>query len=339
MRTVGGGTAPSHRPDIGGEWEEPVTTTDAAEAARTGDVQRRVKPGRARRSEERVAWLFLLPAGILLVLFIVVPFVLAIVFSFTNQRLISPLPTRFIGIDNYLAQFTDPLFWKSLWNNARFSVFVVPVQTTLALFLAILVNQKIRGRVVFRTIFFTPVTVVMAAAATIWVLLFNPNGLVNAVFEMITFGHFSPDWLNTTMWAMPAIIIVSIWQGVGFQMIILLAALQDVPTELYEAASIDGAGRWQQFRNVTLPGIRNPLVFVLTVTTILAMRLFDQPTLMPRSPGGPLDSTRTAMVHMVDIGYKRQAIGKGSAIAVIFFVIVLTLTLIQRRFLKEEGSE
>jgi multiple sugar transport system permease protein len=135
------------------------------------------------------------------------------------------------------------------------------------------------------------------------------------------------------MWA---IIVVSVWQGVGFQMVILLAALQDVPSELYEAASIDGADGWRQFRSITVPGIRNALIFVFTVTTILAMRLFDQPTLMPRSPGGPLDSTRTTMVHMVDVGFGRQAIGRGSSIAILFFVIVLALTIIQRRFIRED---
>lgn len=315
-----------------------MTTVETPGTDSATDPPASKRRGGATRSDAKVAWLFLAPAGILLVLFIVVPFALAIGFSFTNQRLISPLPTKFIGIDNYVGQLTDGLFWKSLWNNARFSIFVVPFQTAFALFLAVLVNQKIRGRTGFRTIFFTPVTVVMAAAATIWVLLFNANGLINAGLELLTFGSFSPDWLNSTVWAMPAIIIVSIWQGVGFQMIILLAALQDVPSELYEAASIDGASTWEQFRNVTLPGIRNPLIFVLTVTTILAMRLFDQPTLMPNAPGGPLDSTRTAMVHMVDIGYSRQNIGRGSAIAVIFFVIVLSLTLLQRRFLREEGE-
>lgn len=316
-----------------------MTTVDTSESsAGSGPAPPKKHPSTLERSDTRAAWFFILPAGILLILFIVVPFALAFVFSFTNQRLISPLATRFIGLDNYFDQLTDALFWKSLWNNARFSIFVVPFQTTLALALAIMVNQKLRGTVVFRTVFFTPVTVVMAAAATIWVLLLQPSGLINAGFEVITFGNFSPDWLNSATWAMPAIIIVSVWQGVGFQMIILLAALQDVPTELYEAASIDGASAWEQFKNVTLPGIRNPLIFVLTVTTILAMRLFDQPTLMPRSPGGPLDSTRTAMVHMVDVGYSRQAIGKGSAIAVIFFVIVLVLTVVQRRFLREEGE-
>ena len=315
-----------------------VTTLEAA--APSSDADGSPKQSRKGRgtSNSRTAWLFIAPAGILLVVFLLVPFALAIAFSFTNQRLISPLPTRFVGLDNYFDQLTDGLFWKSLWNNARFSIFVVPVQTGLALMLAVLVNQKIRGRVAFRTVFFTPVTVVMAAAATIWVLLLNANGLVNGVLEVVTLGNFTPDWLNSTVWAMPAIIIVSIWQGVGFQMVILLAALQDVPKERYEAASIDGADSWRQFTNITLPGIRNQLIFVFTVTTILAMRLFDQPTLMPRSPGGPLDSTRTVMVQMVDIGFSRQAIGRGSAIAVIFFVIVLALTLMQRRFLKEEGE-
>lgn len=290
------------------------------------------------RSDTRVAWLFLAPGLMLLVLFIVTPFLMAVWFSFTNQRLISPLPTKFVGLENYIEQLTGSIFWKSLWNNLRFAAFVVPFQTAFALFLAVMVNRKVRGRVAFRTIFFTPVTVVMASAATIWVLLFNPNGLINAFLELVTFGAFSPDWLNSTTWAMPAIIIVSVWQGVGFQMVILLAALQDVPEELYEAASIDGASTWAQFRSVTVPGIRNALVFVLTVTTILAFRLFDQPTLMPRAPGGPLDTTRTAMVHMVDLGFGRQAIGRGSSVAVIFFVIVLSITIMQRRILREDDG-
>lgn len=305
----------------------------------TSDVKDHKERKKQRdRSESRTAWFFILPGAILLLLFVVTPFALAIGFSFTNQRLISPLPTRFTGLDNYVEQLTNGLFWQSMWNNFRFAIVVVPLQTAFALALAVVVNQNIRGKVVFRTIFFTPVTVVMAAAATIWVLLFNVNGLVNGFLEIVTFGNFTPDWLNSPTWAMPAVIIVSVWQGVGFQMVILLAALQDVPLERYEAASIDGAGLWQQFRNITVPGIRNALVFVLTVTTILSMRLFDQPTLMPRSPGGPLDTTRTAMVHMVDIGFGRQNIGRGSAVAVIFFVVVLVLTIGQRRFLKESDD-
>lgn len=288
------------------------------------------------RAQRMTPWLFSAPALLLLFVFMVVPFTLAVMLSFTNQRLISPLPTRFVGLDNYIQSLTSPNFWRAFVNNVWFTLIVVPVQTVFALSLAILVNSRLRGRVVFRTIYFMPVVTVMAAAAVIWTLLYNPNGLVNAVMETVTLGRFSPDWLNSTTWALPSIIIVSIWQGAGFQMVILLAALQDVPDTLYEAASIDGATAWQQFRNVTLPGIRNALVFVVTVTMIMAFRLFDQVWIMPQVPGGPLDSTRTMILHMVEAGFGQQAIGRGSAVAIIFFLIVLGITLIQRRLVREE---
>jgi multiple sugar transport system permease protein len=299
-----------------------------------------VEPGGStlKRTEARTAWLFGAPALLLMFVFIVVPFTLAFIFSFTNERLISPLGTRFVGVDNYIATLTSNSFWRGFWNNVWFAGIVVPVQTAFALWLAILVNRPIPGRVVFRTIFFMPVVTVMAAAAVVWTLLYNPNGLVNAIMEVVTFGQFTPDWLNSTTWALPAVMIVGIWQGVGFQMVILLAALQDVPDVLYEAAAIDGASRWQQFTQVTLPGIRNGLIFVVTVTTILAFRLFDQVWIMPQTPGGPLNSTRTMMLEMVETGFGAQAIGRGSAIAVIFFLIVLALTLVQRRFIREEGE-
>jgi multiple sugar transport system permease protein len=296
------------------------------------------RPARSwRGAEVRTAWLLSAPALLLLLAFIVVPFALAVILSFTNQRLISPLPTRFIGLDNFIATIGDGAFWRGLINNVWFVAIVVPVQTGLALFLAILVNGKLRGRVVFRTIYFMPVVTVMAAAAVTWTLLLNPAGMVNAVMEVITLGNFGPNWLGDTTWALPAIMVVSIWQGTGFQMVILLAALQDVPEELYEAAAIDGAGPWRRFVSVTLPGIRNGLIFVVTVTTILAFRLFDQVWIMPSTPGGPLDSTRTMMLHLVETGFGEQAIGRASAVAVIFFVIVLAVTVVQRRFIREEG--
>ncbi len=312
----------------------------AAEVAATT----RMRPPQQRRprfgSDSVTGWLFSAPAIFLIACFIILPFILAFYFSFTNERLLSPpgRETQWIGFDNYARVFQDPRFWTALGNNIAFSVVVVPLQTFFALLLAILVNQKLRGVVVFRTIFFMPITVVMAATAVIWIVLLNPKGLVNSFFEIITFGNFSPDWLGDPAYALAAIILVSIWASVGFQMVILLAALQDVPESLYEAARLDGANNWQQFRNVTLPGIRNPLLFVLTITTILAFRLFDQVWIMPDRPGGPLDATRTLMVDIVDTGLNQQAVGRGSALSVIFLVIVLTVTIVQRRLVKQEGE-
>lgn len=283
-------------------------------------------------------WLFSAPAAVLLLLFLVVPFLLAVGLSFTNQRLVSPLPLRFVGLDNYQRIFTDEVFHRALLNNAVFSLVVVPVQTAFALWLALLVNTKARGTTFFRSAYFAPVVTVMAVAATVWKLLYDPDaGLVNGVLRTLTGGAVEPTWLHSTSLALIAVMIMSIWQGTGFQMLILLAALQEVDPTLREAAEIDGASRWQQFRYVTLPALRNQLVFVATVTTILAFRLFDQVYVM--TGGGPLDATETMMTRLVDVGFSQQSIGRGSAIAVVFFVVVLALTLVQRLLLREREAD
>jgi multiple sugar transport system permease protein len=212
---------------------------------------------------------------------------------------------------------------------------VVPLQTGLALLLAVLVNQQLRAIRVFRAIYFTPVVMIMAVSATIWVLIYSPDrGMANAFLRAVSFGALESDWLDSTTMALPAVMIMSIWQGVGFQMIIILAGLQEIPAELYEASAIDGASRWQQFRHVTLPMLRNTLIFVVTVTSILAFRLFDQIWVMTQ--GEPLGNTSTMMFEMVQVGFERQQIARGSAIAVIFFLIVLAVTVVQRALLKEE---
>jgi ABC-type sugar transport system permease subunit len=204
-------------------------------------------------------------------------------------------------------------------------------------FIAYLFLYMLAGVVVFRATYFSPVVVVMAVAATIWLLLYNPDrGLINGFLRLVSFGTLESDWLRSTTMALPAIMIMSMWQGVGFQMIIILAGLQDIPGDLYEAAQVDGATRWEQFRFITLPQLRNTLIFVATVTMILAFRLFDQVWVMTR--GGPLGATRTMMLEMVEVGFERQQIARGSAIAVIFFVIVLSVTVVQRVLLKEEAS-
>ncbi len=289
----------------------------------------------ADRRDQLTGVLFSLPGLLLLLVFLVIPFLLAIGLSFTNQRLASPIPLRWEGFSNYTDTLGDSDFWKAFFNNVWFVIVVVPVQTALALWLATLVNQKLRGVTVYRAIFFTPVVVIMAVAATVWLLIYSPDrGLANAFLGFISFGAIESDFLDSTTWALPSIMFMSLWQGVGFQMIIILAGLQEIPDELYEAASIDGATRWEKFRYVTLPMLRNTLIFVVTVTTILAFRLFDQIWVMTR--GEPLGNTSTMMLEMVQVGFERQQIARGSAIAVIFFLIVLSVTLLQRTLLKEE---
>lgn len=286
---------------------------------------------------DAAATLVLIAPGLsLLIIFVAIPFLLVIGLSFTNQRLVSPLPTGFVGLDNYAQTFADPVFWQALRNNLEFSAVVPAAQTTVALLLAVLVNQKLRGTNVFRGIYFAPVVIALAVASTIWRLLYNSDsGLVDGFLGLVTAGHIHVNWLGDPSAAFPAIMFMSIWQGVGFQMVILLAGLQDIPAEQYEAATVDGAGRWQRFRHITLPGLRNTIIFVMTVSVILSFRLFDQVFVMTR--GGPLDSTVTLIYRMVQVGFDEQRIGQGSAIAVTYFVMVLAMTFASRRLVRDEG--
>jgi multiple sugar transport system permease protein len=294
---------------------------------------------RAHRQLQRefAAWSFLLAGVLLLLFFLIVPFTMAVGMSFTSVRLVSPLPTRFVGLENYVRTFSDPAFQQSLRNNLVFTVLVVPLQSGLALLLALLVNQRLRGVKIVRTIYFAPLSMALAAAATIWKLLYVPDtGLVNGLLGWLSNGALQPNWLRDPAVALLAVMAVGIWQSTGFQMLILLAGLQDISPELYEAASIDGAGGWAQFMHITIPGLRNTLVFVITVTTIYAFRLFDTVYIMTN--GGPLGSTNTMLLYMFTVGFKQLQIGRGSAVAVILFLIVLTINLIQRYWLHEEGE-
>jgi multiple sugar transport system permease protein len=260
--------------------------------------------------------------------------------SFTDQRLVpNPnLPTRFIAFRNFVRLVGDEDFRQAVVNNFYFVIIVVPVQTALALLLAIFVNQKIKFINMFRTIYFSPVVVTMVVVSIIWMFMYNPGeGMINAFLQWISFGHLGPyDWLDSTTLALPAIMILSIWQGVGFQMIIYLAGLQEIPQSLYEAANIDGANKVQQFFHVTIPQLRNTTIFVLMSTTILAFKLFTQVFVMQGSTGQPQGATRTMMVYTYNQGFQRGKIGYASAVTVVFFLIVLAASMGQRIFLREE---
>ncbi|WP_316367815.1 carbohydrate ABC transporter permease [Candidatus Thiodiazotropha sp. CDECU1] len=292
---------------------------------------------RRLRDQTTTAVIMAIPALAGLLLFILLPFATALVLAFTDLRLGSPLPVNFVGFDQFLHLFDNPGFLRALLNNLLFALIVVPVQTALALALALLLNQGLPGTVAFRTLFFMPVVFPMSLVAVIWSLIYAPgsNGMMNTFLTQASFGLWEArDFLRDPIFALPGIMLLSIWQGVGFQMVILLAGLQNIPQTLYEAATLDGAGRRQQLLHITLPQLRNPLIFVMLITTILAFRLFDQVQIMTR--GGPDNATTTVMYEAVQAAFARQQVALASAMTVVFFLLVLAVTWLQRRFTHHE---
>lgn len=290
----------------------------------------------ARRSEGRQAWLIASPAIGLLLLFLVIPVLLTFGLSFTNIRLISPNPPRFVGLDNFMRAFSsDPTFVRSVANTFFFALVVVPVQSAIALCLALLVNARVKGVTAFRTMIFMPVVTSMVVVSILWSFLYQENGLINSTMATLTGGAWPMiGWLQDPSTAMPAIIVLSIWQAVGLHMIIWLSGLQLIDPALYEAAELDGVGGWQRFRYITWPSLRSTRVFILITITIAALGLFVQIDVMTQ--GGPLDSTSTLVYHAVRRGYREQDMGYGAAISLIFFVIVLAISLIQRHLTREK---
>jgi multiple sugar transport system permease protein len=275
------------------------------------------------------------PAVVLLIVFVVVPLALTFALAFTDARLVSPTPARFVGLRNFTRLFEDPVFFKSLRNTVYFTAVVVPLQAGLALVLALLVNAKVRGVNFFRTVYFLPVVTSMVVVSLLWTFLYRQDGLINHVLSALTLGHVEGrDWLGDPATSMPAIILMSVWQGVGFHMIIWLAGLQTIPAELYEAADLDGATRWHRFRHVTWPGLRATRTFVLVTITIAAFGLFTQINVM--TEGGPLDSTTTVVYQAVRTGYEQQQTAYAAAISLVFFVLVLTVSLVQRFLTREK---
>jgi multiple sugar transport system permease protein len=285
--------------------------------------------------EQISGWGMIAPAAVLLLLFVFLPAILGFGLAFTNARLISPRPVEFVGMDNFARLFADPTFWRALLNVTYFAVVVVPVQSALALAMALLINKKFRGVNFFRTIYFLPVVTSMVVVSLLWLFMYRKEGLINELLSTFSFGLIQgADWLNDPATAMPAIIALSIWQAAGFHMIIWLAGLQSISGELYEAAQLDGASRWHQFRYVTWPGLKHTRSLVLVTITIQALGLFDQVSVMTQ--GGPLDSTTTIIYEAVRSGFKQQETSYASAISLVFFVLVLLISAVQRYLTREK---
>ena len=283
-----------------------------------------------RRSS--AAWTLVAPALIALAMFFFLPIVAALLLSFTDFDLYALADLhnlRFVGLGNYLTLLKTPLFWQALGNTIEFVVLGVPLSIATSLGAALLINSKLaRFRSIFRTSFFAPVVTTLVVVAVIWRYLFNTRfGVINWLLGLIGLGPV--DWLGSPHWAMPAIVIFAVWKNFGYNMIILLAGLQTIPDDLYEAARIDGAGPLAQFRHVTLPALA-PVMLVVSILTMAAyFQLFAEPYVMTQ--GGPVQSTTSILYLMFVQGFQFWNLGYATAVAFVLFAILFALTLVQVR--------
>ncbi|HEV2866637.1 MAG TPA: sugar ABC transporter permease [Allosphingosinicella sp.] len=283
-------------------------------------------------------WMFAGPALVMLGLFFFVPVALAFALSLTDFDLYSLAhfgDTRFVGIGNYGELVQTPLFWKALFNTFYFVVVGVPLSIGLSLGAAMLLNGAVSRLVgVFRTALFAPVVTTLVAVAVIWrYLLHTRYGMINYILAGL--GVDPVDWLGDPNWAMPAIILFAVWKNFGYNMIILLAGLQTIPKELYEAARIDGANGWQRFVHVTIPALGPMLLLVSILTMAGYFQLFAEPYVMTQ--GGPVESTVSVLYFMYEQGFKWWNLGFASAVAFALFLIMILFTLIQYRVAKARG--
>lgn len=283
------------------------------------------------RAQAKAAWGLSAPAIIIMFLFMILPFFMSVFYSFTDRRLVlNPnKPTKFVGWSNYIKTFTNKTALQAFWNTFEYTIILVPVVLILATLLALLVNRKAKGVTFFRMIYFSPQVVTMTVVTVIWGFFFSStsDGLFNSILGV--FGIPAQKWLQDTSLAMPSIAIMSIWQCVGMQMIIMLGGLQFIPEELYEAGTIDGANTWQQFIYITIPQLKNTLVYVFISNTIYSLKMFTQVYMLTQ--GGPAGSTTTLVYLMYQEGFTNNRVGYTSAMAVVFFLIVLAISLIQNK--------
>ncbi len=304
---------------------------------RTVDMAK-MQISRLQRREILWAYTFLGPAFFFLLVLIVFPILFAFYISLHDWSLI-PRDFPLIGFTNYVEALQDSLTLKSLRNTLYYTVGVVPVGMSLALALALIMNQdRLPLRTALRTIYFIPVITSWVAVSFVWIWMFEPRwGLVNNFLGW--FQIEGPKWLGSPDWALPAIMIVAIWKGLGFSMVIFLAGLQGIPRELYDAAKIDGANRWKGFRHITFP-LLNPTVVFVTVTGVIgSLQVFTPAVIMTTQQGeagGPINSTRVMVYHIYATAFRYTDLGYGAALAFILFALILLITLVQLRLTQRE---
>ena len=297
-------------------------------------------PSASRRPwrDDLVGWAFAAPFVILFGVFLAFPILASFLLSFTSfglRDIANPVGTSVIGLKNYVDLLADPKFWKALFNTFYFVVVGVPVTLVIGLLIATALSRGVtRFRTAFRVGYYLPVITSIVAIAVVWRFLLNPDsGLINMLLGGL--GIKGPAWLADPVFAMPSIIAMAVWRNLGFAMVVFLAGLQTIPSSLYESASIDGAGRWQAFRYVTIPMLRPTILFMTVITTIGYLQLFEEPFVM--TLGGPLDSTLSITMYMYQQGFTFFHQGYASAIAYVLFVIVAIVAFLQFKFLRSDA--
>ena len=289
------------------------------------------------RREARAGWLFVLPAFLVLAVFFAGPVVAGFLLGLTDvdiYALGAGGDWRFVGLKNYARLVADPLFWQSLRNTVFFVVVGGPLTVGAALGAALLLaSRRTRLPGLFRTVYFAPVVTTLVAVAAVWRFLYHPTaGPLNLFLGL--FGISPINWLGDPRWAMPALVLMAVWKNFGYGMVLFVAGIQAIPESLYEAARIDGAGAWTQFRRITLPLLAPTFLFVAVITTIGYFQLFAEPYVMTGGTGGPNNATLSVALLMYKQGFRFWNMGAGAATAFVLFLIILAVSTVQIRLQK-----
>ncbi len=286
------------------------------------------KPVTLDKNENFTGYLFIGPSLIGVFLFSILPLLLSLFFSFTDWNLISSISSmNFVGFRNYYEMFSDTVFFTSLKNNFLFAIYTIPVQLSLGLIAAVLINKKCYGKNVFKAVYFLPYISSTVAIATVWMFLFQPSfGPVNDILRAIGFSS-PPNWLTDKNWALPSVAAMYSWQNIGYDIIIFIAGLQTIPNELYESSDIDGANWTNKFRYITLPMVTPTLFFLLITEIMSTFRVFDQIQVL--TEGGPGNATSVLVYYLYEVSFRYYKIGYGSAITMILFAVIFFITFVQ----------
>lgn len=296
----------------------------------------RKKMSHLKKQELIAAVVLIGPAVIWLLWWVILPSLYALYLSFTSYDLLRPAKTEFIWLENYFTLLKDSNFLSAIKNTMIYAVGVVPIQVVISLFLAMVANQNIKAKSVFRVIYYLPGLTSGVAVASIFLFLTSKSGAINVLLGM--FGIDAVSWAASPDLALPLVIMMAVWAGTGFSMLVFLAGLQDISTDIYEAAEIDGANKWQQFKSITVPLLKPKTFFVMATGFIGALQVFDTAFIVSGGNGGPDGATMTAVFYLYTEAFKKDQMGYASAAAFILFGIILILTLIQKKFFDEKEA-